>query len=327
MTGESELLRVEELSTRFPVQGGVIHAVEGVSFTQRSGETMGIVGESGCGKSTLARSILQLVRPSSGRVLFEGTDLVGLSARRMRALRRHLQIVFQDPMASLDPRFTIGRILEEPLVIHGFGSKATRRARVAAMLEQVGLDPTAASRYPHEFSGGQRQRIGIARAIMLEPRLVVLDEPVSALDVSIQAQILNLLADLRESLGLSYLFISHDLAVVRAICDRVAVMYLGRILEEAPTEQLFAQPAHPYTEALLSAVPQPEPGARRRRVVVSGEPPNPEHPPEGCPFHPRCPRAMPVCRREPPGMRALGDGRRVACHLHDPNLVDGSGQN
>ncbi len=325
MSGNGELLRVEDLCTRFPVKGGVIHAVEEVGFVQSPGETIGIVGESGCGKSTLARSILHLVRPSSGRVLFEGTDLVGLPPRRLRALRRHLQIVFQDPMASLDPRFSIGRILEEPLVIHGFGPKAARRERVAAMLEKVGLDAAAISRYPHEFSGGQRQRIGIARAIMLEPKLVVLDEPVSALDVSIQAQILNLLADLRDSLGLSYLFISHDLAVVRAICDRVAVMYLGRIVEEAPTERLFEEPAHPYTEALLSAVPQPEPGARRRRIVVTGEPPNPEHPPPGCPFHPRCPRAMPVCHRELPRMRPLGDGRQVACHLHDPAVTGTSG--
>ncbi len=326
MSDAADLLRVEELTTRFPVAGGVVRAVEKVSFRQRPGETLGIVGESGCGKSTLARSILQLVRPSSGRVLFEGTDLVGLPARRLRALRRHLQIVFQDPMASLDPRFTVGRILEEPLVIHGFGPKAARRERVAAMLGKVGLDAAAATRYPHEFSGGQRQRIGIARAIMLEPKLVVLDEPVSALDVSIQAQILNLLADLRESLGLSYLFISHDLAVVRAICDRVAVMYLGRILEEAPTGQLFEQPAHPYTEALLSAVPQPEPGARRRRIVVTGEPPDPARPPAGCPFHPRCPRAIPVCRRELPPLRRLDGRRRVACHLHHASS-DASGIN
>ncbi len=326
MSGAADLLRVEALSTRFPVAGGVLRAVEEVSFVQRAGETLGIVGESGCGKSTLARSILQLVRPTSGRVLFEGTDLVGLSSRRLRALRRHLQIVFQDPMASLDPRFSIGRILEEPLVIHGIGPKAVRRARVVEMLEKVGLDAAAAARYPHEFSGGQRQRIGIARAIMLEPRLVVLDEPVSALDVSIQAQILNLLVDLRDAIGLSYLFISHDLAVVRTICDRVAVMYLGRIVEEAPTELLFEAPAHPYTEALLSAVPRPEPGARRRRIVVAGEPPDPARPPPGCPFHPRCPKALPRCRREMPPLLDLPGtaGRRVACHLHDPAIADGS---
>ena len=326
MTAETDFLRVEDLATHFPVAGGRLRAVDGVSFVQARGETLGIVGESGCGKSTLARSILQLLRPTAGRVLFEGTDLVGLPARRMRALRRHLQIVFQDPMASLDPRFSVGRILEEPLVVHGFGPRPARRARVAEMLEKVGLDATAAARYPHEFSGGQRQRIGIARAIMLEPKLVVLDEPVSALDVSIQAQILNLLADLRDSLGLSYLFISHDLAVVRAICDRVAVMYLGRIVEEAPTETLFEAPAHPYTEALLAAVPRPEPGGRRRRIAVTGEPPDPAHPPPGCPFHPRCPKAMPECRIRAPALHRLADGRRVACHLHEPASAGTSGR-
>ncbi|MEK0085562.1 ABC transporter ATP-binding protein [Benzoatithermus flavus] len=316
MTGQP-LLLVENLVTSFPLEGGGrIHAVNGVDLGLQRGETLGIVGESGCGKSTLVRSILRLVEPASGRVRFEGEDLLGLSKPALRRRRRDMQLVFQDPMASLDPRFTVGRSLAEPLVVHGLGNRAERQARVAELLETVGLDPGAASRYPHEFSGGQRQRIGIARAIALAPKLVVLDEPVSALDVSIQSQVLNLLMDLKERLGLSYLFISHDLGVVHAISDRVAVMYLGRIVETASAERLFTDPAHPYTEALLAAVPQPDPARRRRRAPLEGEPPSPERPPSGCPFHPRCPKAMAVCRAVVPEPRQLSAGHEVRCHLY-----------
>jgi peptide/nickel transport system ATP-binding protein/oligopeptide transport system ATP-binding protein len=313
----ADLLEVEGLVTSFPVPGGGrIQAVREVSLRLAQGETLAVVGESGCGKSTLARSILRLVEPSAGRVRFAGEDVLALPRRALRRRRRDMQLVFQDPMASLDPRFSIGRSLAEPFAIHKVGRRAERPARVAELLRTVGLDPEAASRYPHEFSGGQRQRIGIARAIALAPRLLVLDEPVSALDVSIQSQILNLLLDLKERLGLSYLFISHDLGVVRAVSDRVAVMYLGRIVETAPVEALFAAPAHPYTQALLDAVPLPDPTRRRRREPVRGEPPSPEHPPPGCPFHPRCPRAMEVCRVSMPAAVRLAPGHEVRCHLH-----------
>jgi oligopeptide/dipeptide ABC transporter ATP-binding protein len=314
---DQPLLAVAGLVTSFPLQGGArIHAVNGVDLTLERGETLGIVGESGCGKSTLVRSVLRLVEPAAGRVRFLGEDLLALPRAALRRRRRDMQLVFQDPMASLDPRFTVGRSLAEPLVVHGVGGRAERRARVTELLETVGLDPTAAERYPHELSGGQRQRIGIARAIALEPKLVVLDEPVSALDVSIRSQVLNLLMDLKERLGLSYLFISHDLGVVHAISDRVAVMYLGRIVETAPALHLFAAPAHPYTQALLAAVPQPDPAQRRRRAPLAGEPPSPERPPSGCPFHPRCPKAMPACREAMPEKRRLAPGHEVRCHLY-----------
>lgn len=317
------LLEVEGLVTRFAVKGGGwIRAVDGVDLALPRGGTLAVVGESGCGKSTLARSILRLVEPSAGRVRLDGEDLLALPPAALRRRRRDLQLVFQDPMASLDPRFPVGRSLAEPLLVHGVGGgRAARRARVLELLGLVGLDTAAAERHPHELSGGQRQRVGIARAIALEPKLVVLDEPVSALDVSVQAQILNLLLDLRERLGLAYLFISHDLGVVRAVADRVAVMYLGRIVEEAPADALFEAPAHPYTQALLDAVPRPDPARRRagRAPPPLGEPPSPERPPPGCPFHPRCPEAMAVCRVEAPAPRppAGGDGlRAVRCHLH-----------
>jgi oligopeptide/dipeptide ABC transporter ATP-binding protein len=320
VSAPAPLLEVEGLTTRFRAKGGgTVHAVEGVGLFLRPGETLGVVGESGCGKSTLARSILRLVEPAAGRVLFGGVDLLGLPPKALRAQRRHMQLVFQDPLASLDPRFTVGRSLEEPLAIHGVGTRAERRARVRELLATVGLEADAAARYPHEFSGGQRQRVGIARAVALRPRLLLLDEPVSALDVSVRAQVLNLLMDLREGLGLAYLFISHDLAVVRGISDRVAVMYLGRIVETGPAEAVFERPAHPYTQALLAAIPRPEPGARRARAALQGEPPSPERPPPGCPFHPRCPRAMEVCRVEMPAERAVpgsGAGHVVRCHLY-----------
>jgi oligopeptide/dipeptide ABC transporter ATP-binding protein len=315
-----DLLTVENLIKHFPIKGGgVIHAVNGVSLRQRRGETVGIVGESGCGKSTLARLCLRLVEPTSGAIRFDGTDLLALPAGALRAKRRDMQIIFQDPYASLDPRMSVGDIIREPLDIHGIGSRAERRREVAALLEKVGLPPDAARRYPHEFSGGQRQRIGIARAIALKPKLVVADEPVSALDLSIQSQVLYLLVALRAELKLSYLFISHDLAVIRYISDRVAVMYLGQIVELADVDQLYAQPAHPYTQALLSAIPQPDPERRRSRAVLAGDLPNPESPPPGCPFHPRCPHAMERCRSEFPAERNIGSPDRphlVSCHLY-----------
>ena len=323
-TGEfagGPLLEVEGLAKRFRGASGrgLVRAVEGVNLMLQPGETLGIVGESGCGKSTLARLMLRLIEPDAGRVRFAGEDLLGLGPRALRARRRDMQIIFQDPYASLDPRLTVGTIVAEPLTIHAIGSRMERRQRVAQLLATVGLEPDAAKRYPHEFSGGQRQRIGIARAIALEPKLVIADEPVSALDVSIQSQILNLLIELKGRLGLSYIFISHDLSVVEHVSDRIAVMYLGRIVEASDTESLYRNPAHPYTRALLSAIPQVDPEKRRRRIVLAGDIPNPEEPPPGCAFHPRCPDATERCRREAPETRDIGTTERphrVSCHLY-----------
>jgi oligopeptide/dipeptide ABC transporter ATP-binding protein len=314
------MLEVADLVKAFPVKGGrgVIHAVNGVSFTQTRGETIGIVGESGCGKSTLGRLILQLIRPTSGDVRFLGKQLTLLPEAELRAMRRHMQMIFQDPFASLDPRMRVGALVEEPLVIHDLGSRAERAKEVARLLETVGLPASAAQRYPHEFSGGQRQRICIARALALHPELIVADEPVSALDVSIQSQILNLLMDLKRSRGLSYLFISHNLAVVKYVSDTVAVMYLGRIVEMGPAETLYAEPRHPYTRALISAIPEPEPERVSEVVPLQGELPSPEHPPQGCRFHPRCPLAMDKCRTTPPPSVQLGTRtapHMVECHL------------
>ena len=320
MSGRPDpILEVQDLVKHFPVQGGRIYAVNGVSFSQARGETIGIVGESGCGKSTLARTVLRLIEPSSGKLLFDGQDLLRLPPKALRRRRRDMQIIFQDPYASLDPRVRIGTSIEEPLLIHGFGRRAERVRRVAELLELVGLGADAAARYPHEFSGGQRQRIGIARAIAAGPKLVIADEPVSALDVSIQSQILNLLVELRDRLDLSLLFISHDLAVIRYISERVAVMYLGQLVEVGDAAAIFKEPAHPYTQALLSAIPQPDPERRRKRIVLVGDVPSPEHPPAGCPFHPRCPQAMERCRTEVPLERNLGTAgkpRLVRCHLY-----------
>ncbi len=299
----------------FPTKTGAIRAVEEVSFDLALGETLGIVGESGCGKSTLARALLRLIEPSAGNIRFAGEDLTALSARELRRRRRDMQLVFQDPFSSLDPRFTVAATLEEPLIVHGQGDKASRRARVAELLNQVGLEPAAGSRYPHEFSGGQRQRVAIARAIALRPKLVIADEPVSALDVSIQSQIINLLVDLRQELGLAFVFISHDLAVVRLISRRIAVMYLGRIVELATSEALFAAPQHPYTQALLAAIPEPVPGGRRRRRLVKGDIPSPEHPPSGCAFHPRCPRADAICRATVPPLNPIREAHAVRCFI------------
>jgi oligopeptide transport system ATP-binding protein len=318
------ILRVEDLVKYFSVTGGLfrrelhrIHAVDGVSFEVGAGETLGLVGESGCGKSTTGRCILRLIEPTSGEVWFEGTNVTRLDAGALRSLCRDMQIIFQDPFASLNPRMTVGSIIGEALTIHGLAR--TRRQfddRVVQLLETVGLEADHMRRYPHEFSGGQRQRIGIARALAVEPKLIVCDEPVSALDVSIQAQVINLLDDLQQKLGLTYVFIAHDLSVVEHVSTRVAVMYLGGIVEIADARDLYTSPLHPYTEALLSAVPIPDPKAKRRQMALQGDVPNPLAPPSGCRFHTRCPiRKLPLCSQEKPQLRDIGGGHRVACHL------------
>jgi oligopeptide/dipeptide ABC transporter ATP-binding protein len=317
------LLEVRDLVKRFPVRRGLfarvsgwVQAVDGVSLDVRAGETLALVGESGSGKTTTGRLVLRLLEPTSGSIRFDGVDLLGLPPRDMRRMRRHIQVVFQDPWGSLNPRMRIGTIVREPLDIHKVGAnRAERNAMVDRLLERVGLDPSMRDRYPHEFSGGQRQRIGVARAIALRPKLIVADEPVSALDVSVQAQVINLMVDLQAEYGCAYLFIAHDLALVERIADRVAVMYLGRIVETGVTADLFRNPLHPYTKALLQAIPVPEPGRPRERAILEGEIPSPTDPPPGCRFHTRCPVAIDVCRRDDPRLREVAPGRRVACHL------------
>jgi peptide/nickel transport system ATP-binding protein len=324
------LLEARDLVKHYPVRGGLfsrasgaVRAVDGVSFALGRGETLGLVGESGCGKTTLARLVIRLEEPTAGELRFDGEDLLALRGRELRARRRHFQIVFQDPMSSLNPRMTIGEILAEPLAVHRVAKGAAADARVAELLEQVGIPAAWRRRYPHELSGGQRQRIGVARAIALGPKLVVCDEAVSALDVSVQAQVLNLLLELRARLDLAYLFISHDLSVVRHVSNRVAVMYLGQVVEQAPTERLFAAPAHPYTEALLSAIPVPDPRRRPQRIVLSGDVPSPAAPPSGCRFHTRCPYVFERCRREVPPAYPVGDGQEARCFLRDPAGPEG----
>ena len=310
-----ELVRVRALVKHFPVEGSddVVRAVDGVTFEILRGETLGLVGESGCGKSTVGRCLLRLIEPTAGEIEFEGRDVRATSGKELRDLRREMQIIFQDPYASLNPRVRVRDIIAEPLVIHGIGDGKERGERVGELLRRVGLDPEYMNRYPHEFSGGQRQRIGIARALALNPKLIVADEPVSALDVSVQAQVVNLLQDLQSELGLTYLFISHGLAVVEHISTRVAVMYLGRIVEIASAAELYAQPLHPYTKALLSAIPVPDPRRKRERIVLEGDVPTPINPPSGCRFRTRCPVAVPECAQVDPDLREVAPGHTVAC--------------
>jgi oligopeptide/dipeptide ABC transporter ATP-binding protein len=323
VTADGALLDVEHLKQHFPIRtgvlnrvGGHVHAVDDVSFSLREGETLGLVGESGCGKTTLSRTLLRLLEPTDGRIRFRGRDITHASRRELRPLRSEMQMVFQDPYASLNPRKRVGQIIGAPLELYGVPRNQIGR-RTADLLERVGLQREHINRFPHEFSGGQRQRVGVARSLALEPKLIVLDEPVSALDVSIQAQIVNLLEELQDEFGLTYVFVAHDLSVVRHVSDRIAVMYLGKIMELSPAEELYSKPIHPYTAALLSAIPIPDPRENRRRdrIVVGGEPPSPVHPPSGCVFHTRCPRARDVCRTEVPRLTEYGNGHQAACHF------------
>ena len=313
--GRDTLISVRGLVKHFPVEGSddVVRAVDGVSFDIFAGETLGLVGESGCGKSTVGRCLLRLIEPTAGEVIFEGQDVLSLDKKQLRALRREMQIIFQDPYASLNPRMKVGDIIGEPLVIHNQGTKSERRDRVASLLRRVGLDPDYMNRYAHEFSGGQRQRIGVARTLALNPKLIVADEPVSALDVSVQAQVVNLLQELQEEFKLTYLFISHGLAVVEHISTRVAVMYLGRIVEIADAAELYARPLHPYTQALLSAIPIPDPKQKRKRIILQGDVPTPINPPSGCRFRTRCPLAIEECAHVDPELREVAPGHHVAC--------------
>ncbi len=322
---QGDLLQVSGLKMHFPImkgilqrQVGAIKAVDGLNFSIKQGETMGLVGESGCGKSTTGRAILQLYKPTAGSVIFQGTDLTQLEGEKLRQQRRQMQMIFQDPYASLNPRMTVGNIIGEPLDVHNVGDSKGRRQRVQDLLQIVGLNPYFVNRYPHEFSGGQRQRIGVARALAIEPKFIVCDEPISALDVSIQAQVVNLLEDLQHQFGLTYLFIAHDLSMVRHISNRVAVMYLGKIVELTDRNELYRNPLHPYTQALLSAVPIPDPTAeaRRHRIILTGDVPSPANPPSGCYFSTRCPRVMDICKEVDPEFKDVGSGHFVACHLY-----------
>ena len=320
-----KLVEIRGLKMWFPIMRGILQkhvadvkAVDGLNFDVFQGETLGLVGESGCGKSTTGRAILQLYKPTAGAVLFEGSDLVALKGEDLRKMRRRMQMIFQDPYASLNPRMTVGSIVAEPLEVHNIGTKAERVERVRELLKVVGLNPYFINRYPHEFSGGQRQRIGVARALAVNPAFIVCDEPISALDVSIQAQVINLLEDLQEQFGLTYLFIAHDLSVVRHISDRIAVMYLGKIMELSDREELYLNPMHPYTQALLSAVPIPDPviEEKRQRIILEGDVPSPVNPPKGCNFSTRCPKALDMCKEQEPEFRDYGGGHWAACWLH-----------
>jgi len=318
----STLLKVDNLRKAFKVSANrpgaakqSLKAVDGVSFEIKSGETLGLVGESGCGKSTTGKLLLRLIEPDSGTIQFDGRDVAGMGHRELTAIRRDMQMIFQDPYSSLNPRMRVGEIIGEPLVVHSLAKGRAIKEQVLKLMQKVGLAPEHYDRYPHEFSGGQRQRIGIARTLAVQPRLIVADEPVSALDLSIQAQIVNLLKDLQEEFGLTYLFISHDLGIIEHVCDRVAVMYLGRIVEIATAEQLYNQPCHPYTEALLNAVPIPDPQRVRKHQILSGEIPSPINPPTGCHFHPRCPYAQEICRKEYPALTDHAEGHQSACHF------------
>jgi oligopeptide transport system ATP-binding protein len=329
MSNEETLLAVEDLVMHFPIRRGIfqnvvghVHAVDGISFEIKRGETLGLVGESGCGKSTTGRAILQLYKPTSGKVIFQGQNLVNLSGPKLRAMRRQMQMIFQDPYASLNPRMTVEQIIGEPLQIHNILKGQAIRARVEELLKLVRLNPAYTDRYPHEFSGGQRQRIGVARALALQPELIICDEPISALDVSVQAQVVNLLEDLQTEMNLTYLFIAHDLSMVRHISDRVAVMYLGVMAELADRDELYSNPLHPYTIALLSAVPIPSPviEAKRKRIILKGDVPSPVNPPTGCRFHTRCPLAEAICTEKRPEWREITTNHFVACHLvESPN--------
>ena len=320
---QEALLHVKDLVKHFPIRQGIIfskqvgavQAVDGISFDVRKGDTLGLVGESGCGKTTAGRCILRLIEPTSGEVVFDGKDIPSLAKDELRQMRKDMQIIFQDPYGSLNPRMTVGDIIGEPLHIHNLAKGADKEKRVREILETVGLSAFHARRFPHEFSGGQRQRIGIARALAVDPRLIICDEPVSALDVSIQAQVINLLQDLQEEFGLTYLFIAHDLSVVKHISDRVAVMYLGRIVELTGKEELYKTPKHPYTQALLSAIPEADPTIKKERIILKGDVPSPINPPSGCRFHTRCPKVMDICKTQDPDFVDSGDGHWVACHL------------